>query len=167
MEWQYTRENLLRNADVQHMIAERAYLISQSRGFVSGHEIEDWFRAEHEIIDYLQRRYDAQAAEPPAADALALTDSAIYEEPVATPIASDTISAEPVNAPTEAKKKAPAKKSTSTKAAAKSTTPKAKSASTKSKKSKVAKTTAPRPKPTLRKASKKSPTAISSAEIGE
>jgi len=34
---------------LQKMIAERAYCKAEKRGFVSGHEIEDWLEAESEI----------------------------------------------------------------------------------------------------------------------
>ncbi len=33
----------------QKMVAERAYCKYEKRGFVSGHEMEDWFAAESEI----------------------------------------------------------------------------------------------------------------------
>ncbi|MDO9169783.1 MAG: DUF2934 domain-containing protein [Methylobacter sp.] len=33
----------------QKMIAERAYCKSEKRGFVAGHELEDWLEAEWEI----------------------------------------------------------------------------------------------------------------------
>jgi len=161
MDWQHSSEDLLRNVDVQHMIAERAYLISQSRGFERGHEMEDWLRAEHEIIDYLRREYEARNAQPHAADALALVESAIHEEPVTAPIASDSVAA---SEKTEIK---PAKKKTVKKQETKTAAPKAKSASTKTRETKSVKTTASKPKPILRKASKK-PTGISpSSETGD
>lgn len=33
----------------QKMVAERAYCKSEKRGFVAGHEMEDWVEAESEI----------------------------------------------------------------------------------------------------------------------
>jgi hypothetical protein len=33
----------------QKMVAERAYFKSEKKGFVSGHEMEDWLAAESEI----------------------------------------------------------------------------------------------------------------------
>lgn len=33
----------------QKMVAERAYSKAEKRGFVSGHEMEDWLEAESEI----------------------------------------------------------------------------------------------------------------------
>ncbi|MFU8789867.1 MAG: DUF2934 domain-containing protein [Methylobacter sp.] len=33
----------------QMMVAERAYYKFEKRGFITGHEIEDWFEAELEI----------------------------------------------------------------------------------------------------------------------
>jgi len=159
MDWQQTRENLLRSGDVQHMIAERAYLISQSRGFEDGHQIEDWFQAEQDILDYLQRELEARNAEVPAASALALTDSAIYEEPVAAPIASRAISAESDDAP--------AKQRATTKRAPKNDAAKAKSASTKTPESKSVKASASKSKPILKKASKKPTSTSPSSEIGD
>ncbi|MDD4904629.1 MAG: DUF2934 domain-containing protein [Methylobacter tundripaludum] len=31
------------------MVAERAYLKAEKRGFVAGHELEDWLEAEQEV----------------------------------------------------------------------------------------------------------------------
>jgi len=155
MDWQQKREELLGNGDVQQMIAERAYHISLSRGFEDGHQTEDWVQAENDILDYLQREFEARNAEIPAASALALTDSSIFEEPVAAPIASESISAESGDAPTEeAEEKSPANKKTAPKRAPKNAAPKA--ASTKTRESKSVKTAAPKAKPTVKKASKKS-----------
>ncbi|MCK9394869.1 MAG: DUF2934 domain-containing protein [Methylobacter sp.] len=33
----------------QKMVAERAYCKSEKRGFIGGHEMEDWLEAESEI----------------------------------------------------------------------------------------------------------------------
>jgi hypothetical protein len=33
----------------REMVAERAYLKAEKRGFVAGHEIEDWLEAEQEV----------------------------------------------------------------------------------------------------------------------
>ncbi|HZS48807.1 MAG TPA: DUF2934 domain-containing protein [Blastocatellia bacterium] len=89
MNWQQTREELLRNDAVQKMIAERAYHISESRGFEAGYEAEDWFRAEGEILDYLLREMesskasdDGRVTENSVLGASALVESAINEEPV-------------------------------------------------------------------------------------
>jgi len=155
MDWQQTREELLGSDDVQQMIAERAYHISESRGFEDGHQIEDWVQAENDILDYLQREFEARNAEPPAASAMALTDSSIFEEPVAAPVASEAISAEAVGAPAEeVEEKSPAVKKAAPKRAPKNAAPKA--ASTKTRETKSVKTTAPKTKPTVKKASKKS-----------
>jgi len=156
MDWQQTHENLLRNGEVQQRITERAYLISESRGFERGHEIEDWFRAEQEIMDSLRREFEAANSEVPAASALALTDSAVFEEPVAAPIA-----------PTESEEKAPTKKPAATKRVPKSADPKAKTASTKTRESKSVKTMASKPKPTLKKAAKKPTASGPSSEVGD
>ena len=161
MDWQHTREDLLRNPDVQRMIAERAYLISQSRGFEGGHEMEDWLRAEHEIIDYLQREHEARITEPHAAEALALVESAIHEEPVSRPLASE------MN-PASADELVPVKKKATKKRETKTAAPKAKTASTKTSESKSVKATAgSKPKPILKKASKKPTGASPSSETGD
>jgi hypothetical protein len=34
---------------LQHQIRERAYYKAEQRGFVSGHELEDWYAAESEV----------------------------------------------------------------------------------------------------------------------
>jgi hypothetical protein len=39
----------INNDRFQKMVAERAYSKSEKRGFVSGHEMEDWLAAESEI----------------------------------------------------------------------------------------------------------------------
>jgi hypothetical protein len=156
MDWQQTHENLLRNSEVQHRIAERAYLISESRGFERGHEAEDWFRAEREIMDALRREFEDTISDVPAASALALTDSAIFEEPVAAPIA-----------PTESEEKAPTKNAATTKRAPKNAAPKEKTASAKTRESKSVKTTASKPKPTLKKANKKPTASGPSSEVGD
>ena len=89
MNWQQTREDLLKNDGVQRMIAERAYLISESRRFEAGHEIEDWFRAENQVLDDLLRRIeahskttDSRSAQSQADSASAVVESAIHEEPI-------------------------------------------------------------------------------------
>jgi hypothetical protein len=33
----------------REMVTERAYLKAEKRGFVAGHEIEDWLEAEQEV----------------------------------------------------------------------------------------------------------------------
>jgi hypothetical protein len=47
------RQRLLRDEEVQSMIAMRAYEIYVSRGADPGKETEDWFQAENEIIGFL------------------------------------------------------------------------------------------------------------------
>ena len=37
-------------AEVAAMIAEAAYYLAEKRGFVPGHELEDWLRAETQIL---------------------------------------------------------------------------------------------------------------------
>ncbi len=36
--------------DVTAMIAEAAYLIAAGRGFAPGHDVEDWLKAEQQIL---------------------------------------------------------------------------------------------------------------------
>ena len=55
---------------VREMIALRAYEIYQLRGFQPGHEAEDWFQAEKEILAALNNgaaRDDAAIIKPKAA----------------------------------------------------------------------------------------------------
>ena len=47
--------------DFTALIAERAYFKAERRGFVPGHEVEDWLAAERELAEL------AAAAEAPAA----------------------------------------------------------------------------------------------------
>lgn len=46
------RERLLRDEGVREMIRARAYELYLIRGDMPGHEAEDWFRAEHEVIAF-------------------------------------------------------------------------------------------------------------------
>lgn len=127
------RQELLQDGAVTDAIRRRAYHISVERGFSEPHHLlEDWFRAENEILNVLIdqeiRRHQGIAA--------AVTETAMAEEsipavitepvPAAQPkkaAAKKTAKAEPKAEPakTEAKddqpaaKKAPAKKSTKSK----------------------------------------------------
>ena len=47
------RRRLLQDDQVQTMISMRAYEIYQMRGSQPGHDAEDWFRAENEILTFL------------------------------------------------------------------------------------------------------------------
>ena len=47
------RKRLLQDEQVQMMISMRAYEIYQMRGSQPGHDAEDWFRAENEILTFL------------------------------------------------------------------------------------------------------------------
>jgi hypothetical protein len=47
------RRRLLRDEQVQMMISMRAYEIYKMRGSEPGHDAEDWFRAENEILTFL------------------------------------------------------------------------------------------------------------------
>lgn len=47
------RRRLLQDDQVQMMISMRAYEIYQMRGSQPGHDAEDWFRAENEILTFL------------------------------------------------------------------------------------------------------------------
>ena len=35
----------------QIMIAEAAYFMAENRGFIAGHELDDWLKAEKEIMN--------------------------------------------------------------------------------------------------------------------
>ncbi|HET9532351.1 MAG TPA: DUF2934 domain-containing protein, partial [Blastocatellia bacterium] len=61
------RERLLRDERVLDMIRMRAYEIYQMRGETPGHEAEDWFRAEVEVIGFLidqESRTASEIAQP-------------------------------------------------------------------------------------------------------
>ena len=47
------RDELLQDDQIRHMIAERAYFLSESEGFPMGREIDHWVRAEFEIVESL------------------------------------------------------------------------------------------------------------------
>ncbi|HEX5734997.1 MAG TPA: DUF2934 domain-containing protein [Blastocatellia bacterium] len=47
------RKRLLKDEQVQIMISMRAYEIYKMRGSQPGHDAEDWFRAENEILTFL------------------------------------------------------------------------------------------------------------------
>lgn len=47
------RERLLRQPNVQQMIQVRAYEIYRMRGGQPGHEAQDWFHAEGEVVAFL------------------------------------------------------------------------------------------------------------------
>lgn len=129
------RQELLQDGAVTDAIRRRAYHISVERGFSEPHHLlEDWFRAENEILNVLIeqeiRRHQGIAA--------AVTETAMAEEsiptvftepePAAAPkkaAAKKSAKAEPAKAEAPAKtevkdekpaaKKAPAKKSTKSK----------------------------------------------------
>ncbi|MDO9046323.1 MAG: DUF2934 domain-containing protein [Methylobacter sp.] len=44
-----SNKEVIDNEKLQEMIAERAYCKAEKRGFVGGHEREDWLEAESEI----------------------------------------------------------------------------------------------------------------------
>jgi hypothetical protein len=70
------RERLLRDDQVLDMIRMRAYEIYQMRGNEPGHEAEDWFLAEVEVIGFL---IDQESRNLPGVD-----DAAISAEPEAS-----------------------------------------------------------------------------------
>jgi hypothetical protein len=45
------RENDLQEHDLQEAVRRRAYQIYEERGMLDGFELEDWLRAESEIVD--------------------------------------------------------------------------------------------------------------------
>lgn len=127
------RQELLQDGAVTDAIRRRAYHISVERGFSEPHHLlDDWFRAENEILNVLVeqevRRHQGIAA--------AVTETAMAEESIPTVItepqpaaqpkkaaAKKTAKAEPKAEPAKteatdekpAAKKAPAKKSTKSK----------------------------------------------------
>jgi hypothetical protein len=58
------RQRLLRDEEVQSMIAMRAYEIYVNRGAQPGREAEDWFQAENEIIGFLIAEELGKGLEP-------------------------------------------------------------------------------------------------------
>lgn len=50
------RTDVTEDADVERMVAVAAYYIAEGRGFVPGHEIEDWLAAEEQVHDSLLLR---------------------------------------------------------------------------------------------------------------
>jgi hypothetical protein len=56
------RQRLLRDENVRHMISVRAYEIYESRGGAPGHDVEDWFQAENEILAALIEQEMSRAA---------------------------------------------------------------------------------------------------------
>ena len=55
------RRRLLQEEQVQIMISMRAYEIYKMRGSEPGHDAEDWFRAENEILYILDTRKNRAA----------------------------------------------------------------------------------------------------------
>jgi len=42
--------------DIQEAISTRAYALYEERGFAHGRDIEDWLRAEHEVLSHFGAR---------------------------------------------------------------------------------------------------------------
>lgn len=124
------RQELLQDGAVTDAIRRRAYHISVERGYSEPHHLlDDWFRAENEIltvlIDQEVRRHQGIAA--------AVTETAMAEESIPAVIAdpepaakpkkaapkkaakAEPAKTEPVAEEKPAAKKAPAKKSTKSK----------------------------------------------------
>ena len=57
------RARLLRDPEIQTMIKMRAYEIYQLRGGEPGHQAEDWFQAEGEVLEFLIEEESRRAAE--------------------------------------------------------------------------------------------------------
>ena len=47
-------ETMTRTEQLRAMIKVAAYFLAEKRGFVSGHELEDWLKAEMEILRNLK-----------------------------------------------------------------------------------------------------------------
>jgi len=56
----------LASADFMAVIAERAYFKALHRGFVPGHEIEDWLAAEREVAELARSAVPVTAKKKPA-----------------------------------------------------------------------------------------------------
>jgi hypothetical protein len=52
-------------ADFGALIAERAYFKAERRGFVPGHELEDWLAAEREVVELAAAPEAAAEAKKP------------------------------------------------------------------------------------------------------
>ena len=57
------RQRMLRDADVQEMIHDRAYEIYLMRGLQPGGAAQDWFQAESEVLAFLLAHHDEQLTE--------------------------------------------------------------------------------------------------------
>ncbi|HXG92762.1 MAG TPA: DUF2934 domain-containing protein [Blastocatellia bacterium] len=57
------RERLLRNPEVQNMIRVRAFEIYERRGRLPGHDAENWFQAEQEVLTFLIEEEGRRAEE--------------------------------------------------------------------------------------------------------
>ena len=40
------------NDNVEDQIRMRAYELYEARGFVDGHDVEDWYQAQEELLDH-------------------------------------------------------------------------------------------------------------------
>lgn len=54
-----------RAAERRDMVATAAYFRAERRGFEPGHELEDWYAAETEVVHALQLRLVATGADTP------------------------------------------------------------------------------------------------------
>jgi hypothetical protein len=63
---QELQERLLSSTEVREMIARRAYEIYERRGYVPGHDKEDWFQAEREILNrFMKEDLQREASKAP------------------------------------------------------------------------------------------------------
>jgi len=90
MEVPALREQLLRDESVQQAIATRAYEIYVSRGYQDGRDIEDWFQAEHEVIERLVNQLNQERT----TDGQPVQEQEAQPEPVAAQAAMPEIAAE-------------------------------------------------------------------------
>lgn len=44
--------DLLIDTDLRHRVEELAYLKAEARGFIDGHELDDWIEAERELLQH-------------------------------------------------------------------------------------------------------------------
>jgi DUF2934 family protein len=126
------RERLLRDEQVQSLIAARAYEIYQLRGGESGRESDDWFQAENEVLDHLienESRRAQEAADSPSPQSGTQTAEERSESETEIGVWStvqpeNLQTAPPVGHATEPAREAAAEKKSRARATNKSTAPK-------------------------------------------
>ena len=78
------RQRLLRDADVQEMIHDRAYEIYLMRGLQPGGAAQDWFQAESEVLAFILAHHPEEVPENIDEEIVATSITQVLPEP-ATP----------------------------------------------------------------------------------